>query len=139
VSAQLHAAAILDRLRTSGSPALVVHDGKVADGAMPPYVVMHFSGRYEGAAADPASSDLAFRSRKFVATLTLHCVATTAQGARGIAQRVSTALLDYTPTVTGRTAGAVKHIDDYTPAPDEQTGTDYFDLIDVYRLTTWPG
>lgn len=141
MTAQLHAAAVLERLRTGPTP-VTVHDGKVPDSAplpVPPYVVMHFSGHYQGAGEDPAASDLTFRSLKFTATITVHSVATTAEGARKVAGRITTALLDYVPAVTGRSCGQIKHTDDYQAQPDEQTGTDYFTLVDVYRLVSWPG
>jgi hypothetical protein len=140
VTAQLHAAAILDRLRTSPT-AVTVHDGKVPDTTplpVPPYVVMHFSGHYAGAAEDPAASDLVFRSLKFVATVTLHSVATTANGARVVAGRVSSALKDHTLTVAGRECSPLRHTDDYMAQPDEETGTDYFTLVDVYRMSSQP-
>jgi hypothetical protein len=142
---QLHAQAVLDRLRSSGSPALIVYDGEVKDPAdpnkviNPPYVLMYFSGRYQGAAEDPAGSDLMFRSRRFSSTMRIHCVATSAAGARALSNRVTVALLDYTPAVTGRSCTPIRHVDDYTGGPDETTGVDYHDQVDVYRLDSWPG
>jgi hypothetical protein len=85
------------------------------------------------------ASDLTFRSLKFSGTITLHSVATTAEGARKVSGRVTSALLDYTPVVTGRVCGPVRHVDDFMAQPDEETGTNYFTLVDVYRIVSWPG
>lgn len=144
MTAQLHAAAVLDRLGTSGDPDLVVFDGKVPRPPdvptlpVPPYVLVRFTYRYLGARDRPDASDLTFASRAFEMTTRVYSVARTAQGIRALTNRVSVALLDWAPTVTGRNCSPMRHIDDFEVAPDEQTGTTYFQLGDDYRFTSYP-
>jgi hypothetical protein len=141
VSAQLHAAAVLTRLGSSGSPALTVHDGKVPNTTpppLPPYVLVRFSFQWLGARERPDASDLTLASRAFQVTTRCYSVATTAQGVRALTNRVSVALLDWTPTVLDRSCSPMRHIDDFEVAADEQTGTTYFQLGDDYRFTSYP-
>lgn len=141
MTAQLHAAAVLARLGASGSPALTVHDGKVPNTVppqVPPYVLVRFSFRYLGARERPDASDLTFASRAFECTARVYSVATTAAGVRALINRVSVALLDWSPAVTGRNCSPMRHIDSFEVAADEQTGTTYFQLGDDYRFTSYP-
>lgn len=138
MTAQLHAAAVLARLAASGSPALTVHDGRVPDAAVPPYVLVRFTFQTLGARDRPDASDLTFASRAFQVTARCYSVATTGQGVRALVNRVSVALLDWAPTVTGRNCSPMRHIDDFETAPDEQTGVAYFQLGDDYRFTSYP-
>jgi hypothetical protein len=141
VTAQLHAAAVIARLSTSGSPALVVYDGKVPDATpakLPPYVLVRFDFVNLSAGARPDASDLTMRSRAFQVTARVYSVATTAAGVRALQNRVAVALLDWSPAVTGRNCSPMKHIDTFGPPPDEDTGTDYFEAGDDYRFTSHP-
>jgi hypothetical protein len=70
VTRQLHAAAVLTRLQAAaGSPAMVVHDGKVPDspdpGSVPPYVVVRFAFRKLTATEAPATTSLTFDSETY--------------------------------------------------------------------------
>jgi hypothetical protein len=141
MTAQLHAAAILTRLGASGTPALVVFDGKVPDTTppkLPPYVLVRFDHLHLGARERPDASDLTFASRAFQFTARVYSVATTAAGVRALTNRVSVALLDWEPTVAGRNCSPMRHIDSFEVPPDEDTGTDYFQLGDDYRFTSYP-
>lgn len=144
MTAQLHAAAVLAQLRTSGDPDLTVFDGKVPRPPevptlpVPPYVLVRFTFRWLGARDRPDASDLTMRSRAFQVTARCYSVATTAQGIRALTNRVSVALLDWTPSVTGRNCSPMRHDDDFEVPPDEQTGTAYFQLGDDYRFTSYP-
>lgn len=144
MTAELHAAAVLAQLRTSGDPDLTVFDGKVpkppavATLPVPPYLLARFTFQWLGARERPDASDLTFASRAFQVTARLYSVATTAQGARALVNRASVALLDWTPTVAGRNCSPMRHLDSFDVAPDEQTGTTYFQLGDDYRFTSYP-
>jgi hypothetical protein len=141
VTAQLHALAVIGRLQTSGTPALIVFDGKVPNtvpATVPPYVLVRFNFVNRGARERPDASDLVMRSRAFEVTARVYCVATTAQGLRAMTNRVAVALLDWAPTVTGRSCSPIRHIDSFEIAADEDTGTDYFQAGDDYRFTSIP-
>jgi hypothetical protein len=138
VTAQLHAAAVLERLRTSGSPAITVHDTKVPDGAVPPYVLVRFTFHWLGAADRADASNINMVSRALEVTPRLYCVATTGQGVRALLNRTSTALLNWRMTVAGRTCTPFYHLDSFETPPDERTGTDYVEFGDDYRCTSHP-
>ena len=141
MTAQLHAAAVLARLGSSGAPALTVFDGKVPDttpSKVPPYVLVRFTFVTLGARERPDASDLTFASRAFQVTARCYSVATTAAGVRALQNRVSVALLDWSLAVAGRNCSPMRHIDSFEVPPDEDTGTDYFQLGDDYRFTSYP-
>lgn len=144
MTAQLHAAAVLARLRTSGDPDLTVFDGKVPRPPeaptlpVPPYVLVRFEFQWLGARERPDASDLTFASRAFQVTARVYSVATTAQGVRALVNRVSVALLDWAPTVADRSCSPMRHIDDFEVAADEQTGVAYHQAGDDYRFTSYP-
>ena len=138
MTAQLHAAAVLDRLRTSGAPALTVHDGTVPDAAGLPYVLVRFSLLALGADVRPDASNLSFDSLAVQCTARLYSVAPNARGARALTNRISVALLDWTPVVAGRSCSPMRHLDAFEPSPDEATGVTYFQLGDDYRFTSHP-
>lgn len=140
MSIQDHAAAVLAQLGTSGSPALTVHDGRVRDArSTPPYLVVRFTVRALGARDRPDASDLVMRSLSLEVTARVYSVAGNAGAARALTQRVMTALLDWTPTVAGRSCSPMRHLDSWETPPDEQTGTAYHELGDEYRFTSYPG
>lgn len=138
---QAHAQAVLDRLATIPQD---VHDGSVPDAEQPPYVVVYFSFRHLSAEERPGQSNLVFASLPFEVTVNVHSVgggdtpALAARSARAVANQVALALLDWTPTVAGRSCRPVRHIDEFAAPPNEQTGQAYHDLTDVYRFTSHP-
>lgn len=112
--------------------SLVVCDGFVPNGTLPPYVLVYTSlGR---PSADPDNS-LDGRSRVFTARWYCHCVGGNAQAARAVAQRVRTALLDVRPVVAGLQCGMIREQPD-PPAPvrDEMTGALVMDALEIYEL-----
>jgi hypothetical protein len=138
VTAQLHAQAVLDRLGASGSPALTVHDGRVPDAAVPPYVLVRVAVRNLGAAERPDASNLILQSLPIQTTVRVYSVAETARAVRAVTNRVSVALLDWTPAVTGRSCSPLRHDESFDVDPDEQTGIAYHEVVDVYRFTSHP-
>jgi hypothetical protein len=130
-----HADAILTALRTSGSPALTVHDGRVPDGGAPPYILAYFSDDYP---SDSPALALPGESRLYVVRVYLHCVGSNAAAARAMAARATTALLDVVLTVPGRTCWPIRRESGSPPRRDETTGRLVMDKIDIYRLSTLP-
>jgi hypothetical protein len=135
----LHEQAVLARLTDGITPALVVFDGRVPDGALPPYVVVWFARLMPESYARPDSASLRMVSDRVVLTVTTHSVHVNAQACRAIAGRVRDALLDYVPGISGRTCLPIRHVDGQPIQLDEMTGTPIYDIADMWRLETLPG
>ena len=137
MSIQAHADAILARLRAT--PDLTTYPEpdsphQVPPGAVPPYVSVYITTRYD------LGPTLDMRSSRAVTTVTAHCVGGNAIAARAVAQMVSGALLDWVPTIPGRRCFPVRQDPvDAPPRPDESTGALVMDLVAQYRLETLPG
>lgn len=140
-----HARGYLDRLDAdNASPALVVWDGRVGQPGQqpppkPPYVLVYTSLRVPGAAEQPDMSNLNFTSTALICEAICHSVGATAAGARAVQNRVRAALLDVTPTVSGRSCSPIRCVDAPPMRGDEETGTDYFDAVDSYEFRSVPG
>lgn len=133
---QEHAAAMLALLDADNTPpALVVLDGKVPTGQIPPYALVYFAD------IDPEDSDsrsLTGASQRYRCRGYVHCVGANQTAARMVAGRVRTAWLDIVPTVAGRQCMPIRREDGVQADPDETTGTAVFDLVGVYRLESVP-
>jgi len=136
VTDDAHAAAILAILNAVDDvPALVVYDGAVPQLTAPPYVVVYFAD------ADPlesTSTHLTHEARRHITDAYCHCVGTNGQAARMVADRVRTALLNVTPTVSGRACFPIRRTDGQPAQRDETTGRLVMDKVDVYRLSSIP-
>ncbi len=130
---QAHANAGLNLL--TADTDLTVHDGRVPDGAEPPYVLVYtvidWPEVSDGHALDSLDESVTVRWY-------CHCVGRTAAAARAVAMRVRAALLNQRPTVTGRTAGIIRQESTLPPTRDESTGRLVMDAVAVYRLDTRP-
>lgn len=140
---QLHADAVLVRLRAAaGSPAAVVHDGRVPaapdPGAVPPYMVVRFVFRKLTATESPATTSLSFDSVTYRVDVTVHAVGVDARSTRGVATRAETQLLNWTPTVAGRTCTPLRQIESTTLDPNEAMGVSVEQQVDVYRFQSQP-
>lgn len=135
---QAHAQAVLDRLTSSGSPALNVLDGKVPQGTVPPYVLVYFTVATPGGEMAPDKVSINQLSDVVEMSAYCHCVGGNGAAARALTSRVRTALLNQVLSVSGRVCLPVKHTDNYTPDRDETTGATFFDVVDIYRLTSVP-
>lgn len=115
------------------APPIPVYDGKVPDGAAPPYVLVYTT--VDRPDADPGNAADG-RSRVFVARWICHCVGggSTAVAARAVAQQVRTALLDVRPSIAGLNPGLIRLEQSQPPTRDEQTGSLVLDAVEVYRL-----
>lgn len=139
MTVQQHAAAVLGLLQAdTGPPQLVVLDGFVPTGTNPPYVVVYFSVISPEAAVAPESSNLDYDSRQVDCWIYCHSIGANGVASRAVAGRVATALLDRTPTITGRFCWPIRHIENQPASRDESTGTLIVDQVDVYRLSTIP-
>jgi hypothetical protein len=139
VTIQAHANAVLALLNAApGVPALTVLDGSVPQDTEPPYVLVYMSDRTPGAADAPDSTPLQGNSDRLVTTVYCHCVGGDAIAARAVAQRVRGALLNVTPTVSGRTCWPIRADEDQPPRRDETTGRVVMDLVSMYRLESVP-
>ncbi|MFG3710129.1 DUF3168 domain-containing protein [Micromonospora sp. NPDC047730] len=131
-----HAKAILALADADNDPpALVVLDGKVPDGVVPPYVLFYFAD------SDPSQADgssLANESARYVVRAIAHCVGGNATAARAVAQRVRARLLDAVPTVAGRQCFPIRREEGREAERDEAPGSLVVDKVDVYRLETLP-
>lgn len=136
---QPHAAAILARLAAApGSPSLVVYDGRVPDGAVPPYALVYFAYLTQSAEVAPDKVPLSYDSDVLQVDAYVHSVGANAQASRAVATRVRTQLLNWRATVTGRVCVPMRHTENVPPARDESTGVLVLDSVDVYRLVTVP-
>lgn len=124
----------LDLLRAD--TGLVVHDGKVPDGARPPrYVLVYTTVAWP---AEGAGNALTQARSTAVATWTLHCVGESAAAARIVAQRARVQLLNQAVTLPGRGAGRIKQDQVLAPIRDEMTGGLVMDLVAIYSLISPP-
>lgn len=136
---QLHAQTVLDLLDAdNASPALVVKDGFVEPGINPPYVLVYFGAVSPEAYDELSASDLDYTSRRVDCFAYCHSVGGNQAAARAVAARVRVALLDVAPTIAGRTAFPIRHVDNQPPVRDETTGKLVIDQVDVYRLSSVP-
>lgn len=116
-----------------GPPALRVYDGAVPAGtsAAAGYVLVY---TYIERPSEDPDNGLGGRSRVWVARWVCHCVGATAVAARGVAQRVRTALIDVQPTIAGLTTGLIRLEQAIPPERDETTGVLVMDAVETYRL-----
>lgn len=132
---QAHADAILSLLAAAPpvSPALIVHDGKVPEGAEPPYALVYIT------TTTPTGTSLTNDQDRAVSRAYVHCVGADAKAARAVAGRVDAALLNVKPTITGRVCWPIRDDDSGSPPDrDETTGVLVMDQISVYRLESVP-
>ncbi|GAA0738807.1 hypothetical protein Drose_04155 [Dactylosporangium roseum] len=124
----------LDLLRADlGPPALQVFDGAVPNGTNPSlgyvlvYATVEWPSGAEGDALDGISGTPTVR-------WITHSVSTTAMAARGVQQRVRTALLNKRLTIAGLDCGLIRQeVGAGPPTRDDTTGTTVFDVVATYR------
>lgn len=138
---QAHKQAVIDLLEADNvSPALVVCDGEVLPGTVPPYVLVYIGFRIPGAAEEPdkVSPEEAV-SKALYAVAYCHSVGGNQHAALAVGGRVMAALHGITPTISGRGCGPIKRPDGNPVQRDETTGVGVFDLVDVYEFLSLPG
>jgi hypothetical protein len=127
--------AVLGLLRADASYNSVcpTYDGLVPDGAVPPYRQVYFNLLRPSDDPDNAADG---RSRVWTLYTYVHNVAggQDASGARAVAQRSRTQLLDQSPAVAGLSVGMLRLDDAQPPERDETTGKPVMDAVQTYRL-----
>lgn len=124
---------------TPGSPALVVCDGKVPDGTVPPYALVYFQIETPDGTALPEWIPLTGQSVAINARAIVHSVGgepEAPKAARAVAGRVRAAVLDQTLTVAGWSCNPIRWIEGQPPQRNEEVpGAAVFDQVDVYGWT----
>lgn len=134
---QDHADAVLGLLRDAidALPPMRVYplaDGSVPSGLRPPYVRVYIS------VARPDGTDISGTSDRAVCTAYLHQIGGDDVAARAVADACAVALLDVTPTVTGRVCWPIRHDAGQPPQREEATGPTVIDQVDVYSFASLP-
>jgi hypothetical protein len=134
MTAQLHATAVLSLLAGAG---LTVHDGTVPPNPSYPYCALFIN------AGDRDTTNLDYASDVQAYDVQVTSVGATAASARIVAAKVATALVDVTPTVTGRTCWPLRVEASQTIREDRDvtipgTATHPLYAVDVYRLMSVP-
>lgn len=139
MTVQAHAAAFLALLDADDTaPALVVLDGLVKTGTVPPYVLVYFALWTPGGEMAPDKVPLTLDSDVLDVRGYCHSVGGNPGAARSVATRVRNALLNVTPVVAGRSCFPIRWKEGQPTVRDETTGTPVFDLVDVYGFTSVP-
>lgn len=141
MSRQLHAAAVLERLAAIViTPATPAYDGKVPDNiTLPPrYYVVRFVFRKLTAGESPATTPLSFDSVTYRVDATVHSVGTDARDTRGVATRAEAQLLNWRPTIAGRSCTPLRQVESTTLEPNEQMGVAVEQQVDIYRFQSQP-
>lgn len=116
-----------------GPPPLVVFDGVVpANTPVNAGYVLVYS--YISRPSEDPDNPLNGLTKVWDCRWILHCVSGSAAGARGVAQRARTALLDVRPVVAGLSCGLIRLEDTQPPQRDETTGGLVMDSTATYRL-----
>lgn len=114
---------------------LTVHDGRVPDGAVLPYVLVYTTVSWP---ATGAGNNLTQARSTAMATWNCHCAGENAAASRMVHQRVRAALLNQTVSVLGRGAAQIKQDDVQAPVRDETTGRLVMDLKATYSAISTP-
>lgn len=123
----------LDKL--AADAVITVHDGRVPDGASPPYVLVYATVAWPAAAA---ANTIIGTSLTASATWYCHCVAGSATGVRVLQQRCRTALLNQSLIVAGRSVGQIKLDEVLAPIRDETLGHLVMDGVSVFSVICTP-
>jgi hypothetical protein len=130
-------------LTAPGSPSLVAFDGKVDDGAVPPYAKVDFFIETPNGLVAPDAISLTGASTAIDAVAYVRCVGAdpqAARAARGVSGRVRAALLDQVLVVSGRSCFPIRWMESQPPQRNEEIpGRTVFDLVDVYGWRSVPG
>lgn len=120
----------------TGSPSLVVYDGKVPDGAVPPYALVYFYIETPDGTLAPGWLSLTLQSVAINARAYVHAVGgdpEPARAARAVAGRARAAVLDRTLTVSGWSCNPIRWLEGVPPQRNEDLpGSAVFDQVDVY-------
>ncbi len=125
-----HVDAVLSLLSTQ--PGVRAYDGEAPAGAVLPYAVVYA----DSGAADATSLGHASTWRTFrVWTV---CVGSTQLQVRALEERVETALLDVTPTVTGRRVTPIRKGATQPVRRDDDVDPAVFEAADIWGFSSVP-
>jgi hypothetical protein len=116
----------------SAVPNVTVYDAKVPDNATYPYVVVYADGGL--ASVNNLAAASSWRDWRFQTT----SVGTTPDQARLIAEKAQAALLDATPTVTGRSCGRIQHDVSRDIQRDDDVVPPVLYAVDRWRFSSVP-
>ena len=134
-----HAAAVLARLAAApGTLPAVVYDGSVPASPAGTYFVARFVFRKLTATEAPSATSLTFDSTTQQVDVTVHSVGTDARSTRGAAGRAELQLLNWRPTVAGRSCTPLRQIESTTLPPNEAMGVLVEQASDTYRFISVP-
>lgn len=138
---QAHKQVFLDLLDgDNADPPLVVHDGQVPKGGLPPYVVVYCAFRTPSGADEPDKVSLEAASDLLYATAYCHSVGANAHASLAVAGRVRAALRAVRPVIAGRgECSRIAHVDGGPTGRDETTGVAVFDTVDTWQFFSLPG
>lgn len=137
---QAHANAVLGLLVAPSVPATTgLHDGAVPVGAARPYILVYFYLMTPDGLAAPDAVALTFDSDVVDLWVYCHCVGDNATAARAVSAQARAALLNVTPTVSGRVCFPIRQRESQPPQRDEETGALVMDQVDVYAFRSVPG
>lgn len=133
---QDHANAVLNLLRADA--LLTVYDGQVT-GTADHYVLVYTFRQLPGGDLAPDKTPLTGDSITVDMRFYCHCVGADAIASRAVQARVQAALLDVTPTVSGRACFPIRWVEGTQTDRNEETLSLVIDAVDVYGLTSVPG
>jgi hypothetical protein len=138
---QAHTRAVLALLAAdTGPPQLVVCNGVVPDGVLPPYALLYFALRTPSGVEVPEMVSKEQTSDVLVVSAYCHSVGfDTPDAALAVAGRVRARLLGVIPVIAGRTCFPIVHSDGPPTIRDEKSQRPVFDQIDMYQFTSLPG
>lgn len=134
---QAHANAMLALLRAQAN--LTVYpdeDGgpaTVPNGALPPYVSVHFVSEHID------NNNLTTKSTRTRTRAFVHCVGANDKAARAMAAKVRDAWLDVVPAIPGRSVYPIRHEQTRDPQTTEPVAVTTVTITTIYRLEDQPG
>lgn len=134
-----HANVVLQRLRDEMPSQIPVFEASnggpsvVPTGQEPPYITVHISGNSAPGGRLPALST------RFVQRAFVHAVGATEDAARKVLDYVDAALVDYRPTIAGRSVYPIRPEPAREPFVTEPVARSTVEITAVYRLESDPG
>jgi len=136
-SEQDHADAMLALLRAESSltvyPAATGGPSTVPNGALPPYVSVHFVSEHLD------NNNLTTLSTRTRTRAYAHCVGANDIAARAMTAKVRDAWLDVVPVIAGRSVYPIRHEQTREAQPTEPIAPTTVTITVVYRLEDQPG
>lgn len=118
---------------------LASYSGEVPEDPADHYALVYFYIETPDGLAAPDAVDLTFASNVIESRAYVHCVGPTPTSAMAVSGRVRTAVLNKTPTITGRACHPVRWREGQPPQRNEEIpGAPVHDQVDVYGWRSVP-